>query len=70
MSKYRLAVRWIADNDEPMEEDLETLSSMISVQLVADVFSRPPKEVARDVLRARRRPDPEWEPTPLRRRRV
>jgi len=69
-NRYRLAVHWIAMNDETAEKDLEVIGSLISVQLVADVWSKPTSEVARDVAWARRKRDPQWEPTPLRKRRA
>jgi len=55
---YREAVRWIADNDEPLETDLETIAEMISVQLIADLFGKDPEGVAVAVaIERRQKPD-------------
>jgi hypothetical protein len=53
MARYMEAVAWIANNDEPGETDAETVSEMISVLLVADLWRKEPEQVADDVLRAR-----------------
>lgn len=50
---YRFGVAWIADNDEPAERDPEVLASLISVELLADLFDKEAETVARDVLRLR-----------------
>lgn len=55
---YREAVEWIAVNDEPTETNPETLASLISVALIADLSARDPKKVAQDVLRARKQEAP------------
>lgn len=56
MASYKKAVAWIALNDEPLWvdlEDLEAISEMISVQLIAELFGKPEKKVAQDVLKYR-----------------
>lgn len=50
---YRVAVRWIAENDEPEDTDASTVSSLITVLLVADLFEVEPERVAKDVVRIR-----------------
>jgi hypothetical protein len=55
-----MAVQWIALNDEPEERDPEVIATLISTQLVADVFEREPEKVAVDVLKARGFPVPDW----------
>ena len=54
-SKYTAAVQWIADNDETAS-DAETMSDLISVVLVADVFDTTTEAVVRDVMKCR-----QWE---------
>ncbi len=51
--RYPDAVRWIARNDEPCEEDEFVLSEFVSVVLIADISGRSPLQVARDVKAAR-----------------
>lgn len=48
------AITWIADNDETAETSVEEMAMLISVQLVADLWSREPEEIARRVLNRRR----------------
>jgi hypothetical protein len=60
-ASYREAVRWIADNDEPDEDDPEFVSELISVQLVADLWRKSPGQVARAVVRAREGNEPAFE---------
>jgi hypothetical protein len=50
MASYRYGVKWIAENDEPLDTDPESVSGFISVLLLADLFARDPEDVARDVL--------------------
>lgn len=50
---YRRAIAWIADNDEPLETDVNVVADQISVLLVADTFQVSVKVVAADVLRVR-----------------
>jgi hypothetical protein len=52
-ASYRATVRWIADNDESAETDLEVIKFLPSVLLIADVFGLDHDRVARDVLRLR-----------------
>lgn len=50
------AVEWIAVNDEDWNtDDIEFAESMLSVQLVADIFGSTPGHVARKVLNLRKR---------------
>jgi len=52
---YRYGVAWIALNDDPLETDPEAISGLISVLLLADLFSVEPERVAQDVIRFRRK---------------
>lgn len=54
-ASYRQAVRWIAFNDEEDCMDVETMSGMISVQLIADIFGHNDEKVAADVIRLRKK---------------
>lgn len=56
LSKYRTAVLWIAENDEPgsLEKfNPNVVQDYISVQLVAVLFEKSPMAVAFDVIRER-----------------
>ena len=50
---YKTAVQWIADNDEPTLLDDEEVSNLISVQLVAEIYSKDCRIVAIDVVTER-----------------
>lgn len=52
---YRYGVAWISLNDDPLETDPEAISGLISVLLLADLFSVEPERVAQDVIRFRRK---------------
>lgn len=52
-ASYREGVKWIAENDEPLDRDPESIAGLISVLLLADLFGVEPERVAKDVLRAR-----------------
>ncbi len=52
-ARYREGVSWIANNDEPGEKDLRSVSEQVSTLLLADLFDLRPEKVARDVLRER-----------------
>lgn len=55
---YRDQVAWIADNDSPGEDDAldaETVSGLTTVVMVAHTWDKEPIEVAKDVVRARKR---------------
>lgn len=54
-ASYERAIGWIADNDEPGEYDIDTMASLISVVLVADLWGKDPARVARDVVNRRKR---------------
>lgn len=57
---YKFAVELIALNDGPGDSgarDLEYVSHMFSVVLVADLFGLPYEKVAKDVIRVRERLD-------------
>jgi hypothetical protein len=57
-ASYRHAVRWIASNDSSGDEDaleVDEVSSLISVALIAEIFDTDSEKVARDVVRARKR---------------
>lgn len=51
---YHAAIEWIAMNDEPTEFNLKIVSSMISVQLIADLYGTTGSKVAKDVIAVRR----------------
>ena len=53
-ASYTKAVRWIADNDEDSETNLQIISELVTVCLVADVWEREPLDVAKAVLHERR----------------
>ena len=48
------AIEWIALNDESGEMDIEIISQMISVLLVADLFGKEPKAVATRIYAERK----------------
>lgn len=52
---YGFGVQWIADNDEPEDLALDSVESMVTVALLADLFGRETHEVAADVVAVRRR---------------
>ncbi len=55
MASYREAIEWIARNDEDGETDVEVMSGLISVLLVADLWRKEPEDVAKAVVRERLR---------------
>lgn len=47
----KFAIQWIADNDNPGDDDdLDTVSGYISVLLVSDLFGKDPVDIATKVL--------------------
>lgn len=48
------AIDWIARNDETAESDPEVLATLVSVTMVADLWSREPMQIAKKVLTRRR----------------
>lgn len=54
-ARYRDAIAWIAENDEPLEGDPNVIEGLISVGLVADLWQKAPAMVANDILRYRQR---------------
>ena len=52
-AKYSDAVAWIAENDEPTLLEEDQVASMISTQLVGDIFNVGEAQVAWDVVRYR-----------------
>lgn len=54
-ASYRFGVRWIADNDEPDQRDLEEIAEQVSTLLLADLFDKDPYDVARAISRQRER---------------
>lgn len=50
---YRKSVEHIACNDDPGEMSAREVERQISVQLVADVFGKSARQVARAVVRLR-----------------
>lgn len=51
---YRRAIAWIADNDEPCEDDASVVSEQLTVLVTADSHGVAPLTVARAVLRHRK----------------
>ena len=54
MASLKKAIRWIADNDESGELDIEVMETLISVLLVADLFGKTPTEIATRVVKVRK----------------
>lgn len=54
-ASYRDGVAWIANNDEPGEEDPEVIRGFISTLLLADIFGVPEEKVAADIVKARKK---------------
>lgn len=54
MASIKEAIRWIADNDESGELDIEVMETLISVLLVADLFGKTPTEIATRVVKVRK----------------
>jgi hypothetical protein len=54
-ASYRAGIRWIAENDEPDSLDIEEISGYISTLLLADLFGKDPYDVARAIVRERKR---------------
>lgn len=52
---YRFSIEWIALNDEPDEFDEKEVANLISVLLVADMFYKDPSEVAKAVVKYRKK---------------
>jgi hypothetical protein len=55
-ASYRDAVDWIAQNDSAGDaghDDPETVASLVSSVLVADIFDVPAERIGRDVVRRR-----------------
>jgi len=52
-ASYRAAIAWIAWNDEPSDDNPESVSEMISASLIADIFGVDPLRVGSDIVRYR-----------------
>jgi hypothetical protein len=52
---YRAAVKWVAENDEPHQMDVEEISSSISVLMISDLFKVDSEKVAKAIVRIRRK---------------
>lgn len=50
---YRVAIEWVALNDEPDELDVDEMSGLISVNLVAYLFGKSHESVAESVVKYR-----------------
>jgi hypothetical protein len=50
---YRFGGKWIAENDEPEERDVSQVEQQVSVLLLADLFDKPPVDVAIAICRLR-----------------
>lgn len=53
-ASYRFGIKWIADNDDCDIGD-EDIGYIISIMLVADMFGKTPEQVAKAVLRERKK---------------
>jgi len=54
MKGIKFAVAWIAANDDPAAVLIDEVEAQTSVILVADLFGKSPREIARRVLAQRR----------------
>jgi hypothetical protein len=54
MYDYKDGVMWIALHDAPQEKRVKAVAEQITVALVADLFRRPVRTVARDVVALRK----------------
>lgn len=52
---YREGVRWIADNDEPRLLEEKLVINQLTALLLSDLFGVEPSQVARDVIKIRKR---------------
>lgn len=52
-ASYRLAVEYIAMNDEPTIRDADAMTAYATVQLISEIFDVPALRVGRDVVRYR-----------------
>lgn len=55
MPALRTALEWIAGNDEGAELDPAVIAESVTLLLVADLWKKEPDELARKVVRLRRR---------------
>ncbi len=55
MARYADGVAWIAEEDEPDEQNTIRIAEMISVALLSDLFGKPTAKVADDIYEYRRR---------------
>jgi hypothetical protein len=53
-ASYRRGLLWIAENDEPEDLDVATVSEYISTALLADLFGKDEEAVARAIVRRRK----------------
>lgn len=51
---YRYGVKWIALNDEPLDENVDSVAGYISTLLLADLFNKVPRVVAEDIVKFRK----------------
>ena len=60
VARYKDGVAWVARNDDPGSldaQDVEVLSGMMTVALLADLFAMPAHSVAEDIVRFRQKED-------------
>lgn len=50
---YSFGVEWIAFNDDPQTTDVDEIRGYVSTLLLADLFSKDPWDVARDIAKVR-----------------
>lgn len=49
------AVEWIAYNDEPRDRDVNTVSELLTVLVVADMFDVEPEVIAKKIVNLRKK---------------
>ncbi len=54
INRYAESIKWIAENGEPEEMDLDKISARVSVQQLARMHNLHPVIVAAEVMRIRR----------------
>jgi len=62
MAKYKTAIEWIANNDGNGDDErlnIDHVSYMVSVCLIADLFAKDQHKVGIDVIKKRKKMDKE-----------
>lgn len=50
---YRYGVMWVALNDEPLDESVDSVKGYVSTLLLADLYNKEPVKVAEDIVNYR-----------------